>query len=161
MTVGKSVHDSIVINNQKTISYAECCQRYLKDVSLVNELRVICLKCSRNLQRVHSLHLDADELAEKLRRTCHKTKRLHRIRQLRSTDEPSVEVKVEASTSEHVRASPGDADCCTNRVPVQSSTLIPSINSAFIPPRLAPSEHECPRPCRYQQPVNPPSPVSG
>ncbi|UJR14919.1 hypothetical protein I4U23_001902 [Adineta vaga] len=138
MTIGKSIHESIVINNQKTITYGECCQRYLKEKSLMNKLHIICLKCCNNLQHVYSLHLDAEELTEKLRRTCYKTKRLQRIRHSSSKTETNIEIKVEPSLTNHI----------------PTSATIPSIHSAFIPAQIFPNENECNQQFLYHHKMN-------
>jgi hypothetical protein len=57
------------------------------------------LKCCDHLQNVHSLHLNAEELTSKIRRICHKTKRLNRIRY--SHTELNIEIKEEPSTNIH------------------------------------------------------------
>ncbi len=90
LSIGKSIQDSIIINNRKTITYAECCKKYLNDKCITDKLNIICLKCCDNLKHIHSLHLSAQELTKKLRRICYKTKRLNRIRlQTEIKEEPS------------------------------------------------------------------------
>jgi hypothetical protein len=90
--MGKSIHEPIIINNTKSITYAECCQRYLNETSLSDKLHIICMKCCDNLQRVHLLHLDAENLTKKICRTFYKTKRLNRIRH---TYSKNIEIKEE------------------------------------------------------------------
>jgi hypothetical protein len=96
--MGKSIHEKIIINNNKTsITYAECYKRYLNETSISDKLHMICPKCCQQLQRVHSLHLDAEELTKKICCTLRKTKRLNRIRQFHQTDEqPPVIIKDES-----------------------------------------------------------------
>ncbi len=99
--MGKSIDEKMIINNSKSITYAECCKKYLNEIAQPEKLNMICLKCSQNLEHIHSLHLNAEELTKKIRRTLYKTKRLHRIRSLNSNNadisiiaikkEPSIE----------------------------------------------------------------------
>ncbi|CAF0964905.1 unnamed protein product [Adineta ricciae] len=148
MTVGKSVHESFAIKNEKAITYAECCRQYLKESSLVDKLHMICLKCCNNLQRVHSLHTDAEDLTEKLRQTCSKTKRLHRIRHSSAKSETDIKIKIESSPVDHVKD-----------LPIPTSAIIPSINSAFIPPQIFSHEHQCNQPYLYPHKITNPSTI--
>ena len=148
MTIGKSVHESFATKDEKVITYAECCQRYLKESSLADKLHLICLKCCNNLQRVHSLHTDAEDLTEKIRRTCSKTKRLHRIRHSSPKHETDIKVKIESSPVDHVKD-----------LTIPTSAVIPSVNSAFIPPQIFSHEHECNQPFLYQHKITNPSTV--
>ena len=58
---------------------------------------MICPKCSHNVQQIYSLHLDADELKNKMRRTLYKTKRLNKIRSSKSDDITIIAIKEEPS----------------------------------------------------------------
>lgn len=80
----------MIINNSKTITYAECCKKYLNEIYEPKKLNMICPKCCHNLQHIHSLYLDAEEVTKKMRRTVHKTKRLHRIRSPNTGDDTSI-----------------------------------------------------------------------
>jgi hypothetical protein len=73
---GKSVHDKL----NPTMTYGECCQRYLNVINDNIELHMICPKCCHDLQQIYALHHDAEQLIEKIRHTWHKTKRLNRAR---------------------------------------------------------------------------------
>ncbi|CAF0888210.1 unnamed protein product [Adineta steineri] len=130
LTIGKSIHDSVIINNNKTITYAECCQRYLNDKSLSDQSHIICSKCCNNLQNLHSLHVNAEELTNKIHRTCYKTKRLNRIRQSYSINRMNREIKEEpkslSDTNKHI----------------ETTSNIPSINSAFIPSQIFSNEFD-------------------
>ncbi len=84
----------MIINNHKTLTYAECCKKYFDEISQSDQCNLICLKCSQNLQRIYSLHLDAEELKKKMRRTLCKTKRLNRIR---SSNIDAIAIKQEPS----------------------------------------------------------------
>jgi hypothetical protein len=93
--MGKSIHEPMVINNSKTITYAECCKQYFNELNHVDQLTMICIKCSHHLQRIYSLHNDADELTKQMRQTLSKTKRLNRIRSSNSDDITIIAVKNE------------------------------------------------------------------
>jgi len=95
--MGKSVHESMIINNSKSITYAECCKQYLYELNHVDKLTMICLKCSHHLQRIYSLHNDAEELTKQMRQTLSKTKRLNRIRSSNSDDITIIAIKKEPS----------------------------------------------------------------
>ncbi|CAF3644519.1 unnamed protein product [Rotaria socialis] len=73
---GKSIHENL----DKNITYNECCQRFLNGTYESDKLKMICLKCCQDLQRVYTLHKDAEDLTTKIRHTWHKTKRLNRAR---------------------------------------------------------------------------------
>lgn len=79
LLMGKSVHDQF----DGDMTYGECCQRYLTVNCQLEKLQMICPKCCQNLQKVHSLHKNADELTERIRHTWSKTKRLNRTRHTR------------------------------------------------------------------------------
>lgn len=79
LLMGKSVHDQF----EGEMTYGECCQRYLTVNSQIEKLQMICPKCCQNLQKVHSLHKNAEELTERIRHTWSKTKRLNRTRHTR------------------------------------------------------------------------------
>jgi hypothetical protein len=91
--MGKSVHDNL----EKNITYGECCERYLNGTYEPDKLHMICPKCCDNLQRVYSLHKDAEQLTEKIRHTWYKTKRLNRARHPRFNF---------SRTNEHTASSP-------------------------------------------------------
>ncbi|CAF3738499.1 unnamed protein product [Rotaria sp. Silwood1] len=76
LLTGKSIHDNL----DKNITYNECCQRYLNGTYESDKLQMICPKCCHDLQRVYSLHKDAEELTKKIHHTWCKTKRLNRTR---------------------------------------------------------------------------------
>ena len=76
---GKSVHDSL----EQGVTYGECCQRYLSESCDLNKLHMICPKCCQNLQRIHSLYKDAEQLKQSIQHTWCKTKRLNRARHSR------------------------------------------------------------------------------
>ena len=100
LLMGKSIHEPVMINNKKSISYAECCQQYLNETSASDKLQIICFKCCDNLQRLHSMHLDAAELTKKLCRNFSKTKRLNRIRRSDLKKDSTIEIKEEPLTIE-------------------------------------------------------------
>jgi len=100
--MGKSIDEKMIINNSKSITYAECCKKYLNDIYQPEKLNMICLKCSHNLQNIHSLHLNAEELTKNIRRTLHKTKRLNRIRSSNMNDITIIGIKEEPSSTESV-----------------------------------------------------------
>jgi len=95
--MGKSIDDKMIINNSKTITYAECCKQYLNEIYQPDKLHMICPKCSHNLENIHSLHLNAEELTKKMHRTLYKTKRLNRIRSSNSDDITIIGIKKEPS----------------------------------------------------------------
>ena len=76
LLIGKSIHDSL----DKNITYGEFCKRYLSESCDSNKFHMLCPKCCHNLQHIYSLHKDAEQLTEKIRHTCYKTKRLNRAR---------------------------------------------------------------------------------
>lgn len=78
--MGKSVHDQF----DGEMTYGECCQRYLTVNCQLEKLQMICPKCCHNLQQVHALHKNAEELTKRIRQTWSKTKRLNRTRHSRS-----------------------------------------------------------------------------
>ena len=78
--MGKSVHDQF----DGEMTYGECCQQYLTVNSQLEKLQMLCPKCCQNLQQVHALHKNAEELTKKIRHTWLKTKRLNRTRHSRS-----------------------------------------------------------------------------
>ncbi|CAF1299143.1 unnamed protein product [Adineta ricciae] len=73
---GKSVHDSL----DQGVTYGECCRRYLSESCDLNKLHMICPKCCQNLQRIHLLYKDAEQLKQSIQHTWCKTKRLNRAR---------------------------------------------------------------------------------
>ena len=81
LLMGKSVQEKLP---QSTMTYAECCERHLLGTYEQSKLQMICPKCSLDLQRVESLHRDADELTERIRQSCRKTKRLNQPQPFRS-----------------------------------------------------------------------------
>lgn len=81
LLMGKPLHEKLPNFN---VTYGECCERYLRGNYDQNKLHMICPKCSQDLQRIYSLHHDAEQLIEKIRHTCQKTKRLNHNRPLRS-----------------------------------------------------------------------------
>jgi hypothetical protein len=95
--MGKSIDEKMIINNSKSITYAECCKKYLNDIYQPEKLNMICPKCSHNLQSIHSLYLNAEELTKTMRRTLYKTKRLNRIRSSNSNDITIIGIKEEPS----------------------------------------------------------------
>lgn len=103
--MGKSIHEPMVINNSKTITYAECCKKYLHELNHTDQLTMICPKCSHHLQRIHSLHIDANELTKQMKQRVSKTKRLNRIRSSKSDDITIISVKKEpAMTSKPIES---------------------------------------------------------
>ena len=76
LLMGKSVHDQL----NTTMTYAQCCSRYLNGCYELEKLHMLCPKCCQDLQRVYALHNDAEQLVERIRHTWHKTKRLNRTR---------------------------------------------------------------------------------
>jgi hypothetical protein len=123
--MGKSIHEPMVINNSKTITYAECCKQYFNELNHVDQLTMICIKCSHHLQRIYSLHNDADELTKQMRQTLSKTKRLNRIRSSNSDDITIIAVKNEPAMI------PKPIE------PVHYRSNIASANSAFVPIRTS------------------------
>lgn len=79
-STGKSIHERMKVNNHPSITYAKCCEKYLRAIKQVDQLTMICLKCSEHLQRIHSWHVDAQILSKQMCRTFSKTKRLKRLR---------------------------------------------------------------------------------
>ncbi|CAF1559274.1 unnamed protein product [Rotaria magnacalcarata] len=149
LLMGKSIQEPITIDNDESITYAECCRKYLKEKNLCDKVHIICLRCCDNLQRLHSLHLDAEEVTKKIRRSFHKTKRLNQIRRSSSKNEKVIEIKEESSPVEILtepvpsnnaymqkHLSPYDSPSQT------SLSNIPSIRSAFVPAQVFPSEHQ-------------------
>ncbi|CAF3215361.1 unnamed protein product [Rotaria sp. Silwood2] len=93
LLTGKSIHDNL----DKNITYNECCERYLNGTYESDKLQMICPKCCHDLQRVYSLHKDAEELTKKIHHTWCKTKRLNRARHSHLTL---------TSTTENISVSP-------------------------------------------------------
>ena len=126
LLVGKSMHETMKVQNHPSITYGECCAKYLHHIDDVDQLTTICLKCSENLHRIHSWHLDAQALAKQMCQTFTKTKPLKRLR----TSPPSggvsiVDIKQEQSTLPAPIESVGSSQI--------SSTCLSSSNSAFVP----------------------------
>ncbi|CAF0895144.1 unnamed protein product [Rotaria sordida] len=145
LLMGKSIQESIIINNNKTITYAECCQKYLKKTNGFNKLHIICLKCCDNLQHLHSLHLDAEELTKKLRQTSFKTKRLNHIRHSHSKIDTNIEIKEESLSVELVSESVISNNPYIHYDTAQHMQVsnIPSVRSAFVPPpQIFSNEHQ-------------------
>ena len=80
LAMGKSIHETMKVNNRPSITYAKCCEKYLRTTGQVDQLTMICLKCSERLQQIHSWHLDARILSKRMCQTFTKTKRLKRLR---------------------------------------------------------------------------------
>lgn len=105
LLMGKSIQDMIMINNHQTITYAECCRKYLNEKNLFDKYNMICLKCCENLQNLHSLHLNTEDLSKKLRQKFRKTKRLNQIRQTNLNRNKTIDIKEESSPIEIVSES--------------------------------------------------------
>ncbi|UJR31763.1 hypothetical protein I4U23_019241 [Adineta vaga] len=78
---GKSAHDNL----DKDLTYGQSFQRYLNTSDELDKLHMICLTCCQKLQRIHSIHKDAEQLTQKIRHSWYKTKRLNRTRHSRVT----------------------------------------------------------------------------
>lgn len=134
------MHETMRVHSHPTVTYAECCAKYLRDIDCVTQLKMICLKCSESLQRIHSWHLDAQALARQMCQTFTKTKRLKRLRtSLPSEGVAIVNIKQEQSTIpktiESIRSLRKHSTCISSEnaafVPVESSTTNVSYNDAI------------------------------
>ncbi|CAF1030764.1 unnamed protein product [Rotaria sp. Silwood1] len=145
LLLGKSIQEFMIINNNKTITYAECCRKYLKKINIFNKFNIICLTCCDNLQNLHTLHLNAEELTKKLRRTYCKTKRLNQIRHSQSKIEKNIEIKEESLSvelvSEPILSNSSYVQQYDTTKHFQISN-IPSVHSAFVPPQIFSNEHQ-------------------
>lgn len=136
--MGKSMQETLKGHNHSSITYAECCAKYLHDIDCVNQLTMICLKCSEYLQRIHSWHLDAQSLARQMCQTFAKTKRLKRLRTSPTGGVALIDIKQEQSNipkaTEFVRSKEKHSICISSTnspfVPVESSTVNVAYNDS-------------------------------
>lgn len=119
------MHETIKVHNHPSITYAECCAKYLHDIDCVNQLTMICMKCSESLQRIHSWHLDAQSLARQMCETFAKTKRLKRLRTTPTGGVAIIDIKQEQSNISKATESALSEN--------NHSINISSANSAFVP----------------------------